>query len=462
MIKFTSNGDFDFGIESVSIITDSKSLTKRASAKDLLKYEKNPKQTDLHLVAVGSSEGYSCNRNGDAFSEADCKKNHQYFKKADRAVHRHHKNKPADPKYGNIKAAAYNEPMRRVELVVGLDNDKCADILDEQEKRGHTNWSMASKQAYDVCSWCGHKAKSDMDRCEHIPSQIGELSKQGEVCCMLNPDPKWFEISYVARPADRIGMSLSKLSSDSSIKPMLPSDFLQIYTGFQEPTDGFVLSKKAAAKRELLEKLAEMEKHVEAISKGKPVTAKDSYLKHEASKLKHGDKLSDATIDELRKFDPSKLLRVLADHGIIFRPDEFTKYLFGDRVSPERSAGMKTHLPSVFRKVHEDAGDTVNNEHFEPSGMDVLPKGIREMVQRLMGDHSLMGGPAHHRVMRITIIKKVPRGDISEPKEQTKEAFDRELAKQYAAYKLAALNYLDEQGKLDDDLLWNSVLQNWE
>jgi len=460
MIKFTSNTDFDFGMESVSIITDSKSLTKRASAKDLLKYEKTAGQTDLHLVALGAYEGYRENRNGDAFKEIDCKNNCHYFKDADRAVHRHHKNKKTDPKYGNIKAAAYNPEMRRIELIVGLDNDKCADILDEQEKKGYTNWSMASKQAYDSCSWCGHKAASDAERCEHIPAKLGELNKEGEACYMENPNPKWFEISHVARPADRIGMSLRKCAADSHIKPMLPSDYLQLYTGFQPPEDEIVLSKKASDKRRILSKLSEMEKHIDAIAKTAPKTSKELYMTRHASKLNDGPKLSEKTMDELRKFEPSKLLKVLADNGIILRPDEFTKYIFGDRVSKERTEGMKSHLPKVFSHLDEDAGEAVNNEKYEPSLSNILPKEIQEVVKKLFEDHSLFGAPAHGRVMRITIIKNMPQGSLKDEKEPTKEAFDKELANQYAAYKLAALNYIDEQGKLEEDLLWNSIIQN--
>lgn len=463
MIKFTSNGDFNFGVESVSLITDSKQLVKRASTKELLKYEKTAGQEDLHIIALGSYEGVGFNRNGDCFLESDCKKNNQSFVKAARAVHRHHKNKKQDPKYGNIKAAAYNEPMKRIELIVGLDKDKCADILDEQEKKGYTNWSMASRQKNDECSWCGHKATTDEDRCEHIPSQIGELNKQGQMCGMINPDPNWFEISYVSRPADRIGMSLRKLANDSSISPMLPSDFLKVYSGFQPPVEEFLISKKANDKRSLLHKLAEMEKHIEAISNSAPKTSKDLYLKTQASKLNKSDDLSDTTIDELRKFDPSRLLKVLADHGIIFSPTEFVKYLFGNRVSDKSITGMKSHLPKAFSKIDEDDGETgeaVNNEKFEPSMSDVIPKEIKDMISGLMDNKSMFAGPAKNRVMRITIIK----GNMGElkphAKEQTKEAFDKELAKSYCMYKLSALNYIDSQDKLDEDLLWNAVIQN--
>ena len=48
----------------------------------------------------------------------------------------------------------------------------------------------------------------------------------------------------------------------------------------------------------------------------------------------------------------------------------------------------------------------------------------------------------------------------SEDSEVSKEASIKELAKQYAAYKLAAVRYLDNQNKLDDDTLVNVLVQN--
>ena len=473
MIKFTSNNDFDFQIESVNIITDDKQLTKRASAKELLRYDKTPNQTDLHIIALGAYEGTGFNRNGDMFKEADCKSNHHYFKVANRAVHRHHKNKPNDPKYGNIKAAAYNETMKRIELIVGLDNDKCADILDEQEKRGNTNWSMASKQAYDLCTWCGHKAKTDKDRCEHIPAKIGELNKAGEMCGMENPDPRWFEISYVHRPADRIGMSLGKVASDR-MKPMLPRDYLAIYTGFQAPESEIYISKKASDKRDILHKLAEMEKHLDAVAKkGGKSSGKDLYLQRQASKLNKGKKIEGKEMDELRKHEPSKAFKGMADKGIVMGPDEFSNYAFGDKLKPEAVQGMKTHLPDIYSQLdQEGAGDVVNNEQFEPAPGNLLPPELQGLLGKLFQDHSLMGGPAHNRVIRITIEMGGAGGKPSgapeagelkpspAPEEKSKHAADKELAKIYASYKLAALNYMQEKGILDEEVLWNAVIQN--
>ena len=468
MIKFSSTQDWDFDIEAVQIVTDSKQLTKRASARELLKFARTPNQTDLHIIALGAYEGSGFNRNCDMFKEADCRKNAHYFRDADRAVNRNHKNKPTDPKYGNIKAAAYNENMKRIELIIGLDNDKCADILDEQEKKGSTNWSMASSQAYDICTFCGHKAKGDNDRCEHIPDQLGEINKQGEMCGMENPEPKWFEISKVGRQADRIGVSL-KLASDSSrLKPLTTKDYLALYPGFVPPIEKeaeLILSKKASDKRELLHKIAAMEKHLETIAKNGPKSNKDSYLSTQAHKINKSPKIEDKDIDSLRKHKPDKAMKAMADKGVMLNPDEFSKYLFGDRIKPEGVEGMKSHLHDVYSKAEEnptDAAKIVNSEKFEPSASDMLPPELQQLINKLFEGHSLMGSPASQRVLRITIQMGGPSSLKSTPIDEakTKEAFDKELANVYASYKLAALNYMQEQGTLDDEVLWNALIQN--
>lgn len=459
ILKFTSNNDFDFPFESVSLLTDStKQLVKRASAKHLLKYEKNPKQEDLHIIALGAFEGTGLNRNADGFLERDCRNNHHYFKRADRAVHRHHKNKPTDPKFGNIKAAAYNEAMKRVELIVGLDRDKCADILHEQETTGNTNWSMASKQAYDVCTWCGHKAKTDKDRCACIPKNLGEINEEGEVCGMMNPDPKWFEISYVKRPADRIGMSLGKMASDSTfVAPLPTSHYLSLYHDIYVPEDVYI-SKKAEDKRYLIAKLAELEKHLEGVARSKS-PGKDLYLKRHAASLNSGEALSDDTMDELRKYEPGKLLKALADKGIIFSPEDFSRYVFGGRMNKDRVEGMKSHLPDIFSKLNDDRDESApNNEKYEPQDGQ-LPQDIKKLISHLTEGFSMFGGPAVRRIMRITIMNGGSELKPTE-KEKTKEASDYEFAKQYASYKLAMLNYLNENNKLDEDVLMNSIIQN--
>jgi hypothetical protein len=477
LIKFSDTNDWNWDTAPVQLIHNSNTLTKAGADNSELKTEKTAGQTDALVIALGAYEGTGANRNGDIFKEAECLKNYRTFvksgsKKADgtydgRALNRHHKNKPSDPKYGNIKAASYNQKMKRVELVIGLDNDKCAEEIQKLAEGKQINVSMAAKVAYDKCTWCGHNAKTDNDRCEHIPVKLGEINKRGEMCSMENIDPKWFELSIVGRPADRIGMSL-KLASDSSyIKTA--SDYKLLYPGFTAPADEDTtlrISKYATEKRTLVKKLAAMEKHVDAVLTGGPKNSKDKYLVEHKSKLKDSGRISDETIEELRKFDSSKLLKALADQGIVFSPEDFIKYLFGTQKlknSDTMFDKLKSKLPSMFSDLEEDGDDEVNEEKYEPSASDVMPKELLKIVKGLFDDHSMFDAPAHGRIMRITIVKKSPFSKLKTRKDSediSKEASIKELAKQYAAYKLAALRYIDDQNRLDEDTIFNTLIQN--
>jgi len=477
LIKFSSTCDWNWDVEPIQIIHNSNTLTKAGADNSELRAEKTAGQTDALVIALGAYEGTGANRNGDIFKEAECLKHYKTFVKSGskrkdgtydgRALNRHHKNKPTDPKYGNIKAASYNKKMKRIELVIGMDNDKCAEEIQKLAEGKQINVSMAAKVAYDKCTWCGYEAKDDSHRCKHIPKDLGELNKQGEMCSMDNIDPKWFELSIVGRPADRIGMSLKLASDHNYIKTA--SDYRELYPGFVVPMedDSFLsISKYASEKRSLAKKLAALEKHIEGVISGGAKSSKDKYLTDQKSKINHGDDISEEAMEELRKYEPAKLLKALADQGIVFSPKDFVKYLFGAQGLGKHEdifSKMKSHLPSMFSDIEEHGDDVINEEKYEPSASSIMPKGLLNMVRGLFDDHSLFDKPVHGRIMKITIIKKLPTSKLTakkEDKEISKEASIKELAKQYAAYKLAALRYLDEQNKLDQETMFNALVQN--
>jgi hypothetical protein len=477
LIKFSASADWNWDTEPVQLLHNSNTLTKAGAANDELRAEKTAGQTDALVIALGAYEGTGANRNGDIFKEAECLSHYKTFVKSGsrgkdgkydgRALNRHHKNKPEDPKYGNIKAAAYNQKMKRIELVIGMDNDKCAEEIQKLAEGKQINVSMAAKVAYDKCAWCGYEAKDDRHRCKHIPKELGEINKRGEMCSMENIDPKWFELSIVGRPADRIGMSLKLASDNNYIKTA--NDYRELYPGFVAPDDEdsyLRISKYASEKRSLVRKLAAIEKHIDGVIEGGPKNSKDKYLAEQKGKINHADGISESTMDELRKYEPSKLLKALADHGIVFSPEDFVKYTFGAeslKNTGDMFSKVKKHLPSMFSDIEEDGDDVINDEKYEPSHSDIMPKGIMNIVRGLMDDHSLFDKPSHGRIMRITIVKKMPHAKLSgrsHEKEMPKEAAIKEIAKQYAAYKLAALRYLDSQDKLDEELVFNTLVQN--
>jgi len=470
MFKFSATDDWKWDVSPVQLLHHSRTLEKAGAAKDELKVEKTAGQTDLLVIALGSYEGTGANRNGDFFKEAECLEHYKTFVKSGsrrpdgsydgRALNRHHKNKPTDPKYGNIKAAAYNRNMRRIELVVGLDNEKCAKEIQDVADGKQINVSMAAKVAHDNCTWCGHAAPTENDRCSHIPSMLGEINKQGEMCSMDNVRPRWFELSIVGRPADRIGMSL-KLASFEPNKTIM--SYRDLYPGFVPPVDDFLVSKHAAEKRKLIHKLSELEKHIDGVLKEGPKSSKDKYQVSEKAKLKNSEGLSDATIEELRKVDPSKILSLLASHGIVLTAEDFMKYLFGAGTqATEVSDKVKPHLPGMFSRLADACDDVVNNEKYDSSSSAGLPQGIMKLVRGLFDDHSMFEQPTHKRIIRVTIMKGEPREKLASSRLESSLPTGAvgTLLEQYAAYKLAALSSMEDQGTLDEDTLLNVLLQD--
>lgn len=138
-VKFISPSGWDFQQRIVTPVkvssrglfgTDRQEFLKTASHSFVdqlsnIKFAKD--EVPVHLIALGSSEAYGPNRNGDGFKEAACRAYHPTFVKFAKFF-RNHKNKAerGDPFYGVVKASAYNEEMRRVELLCALNSEKSA------------------------------------------------------------------------------------------------------------------------------------------------------------------------------------------------------------------------------------------------------------------------------------------------------------------------------------------------
>ena len=131
MQKIITSGSWDFGVEPTSLVKfasdgmgayDAAILEKRASAEfvDLAKRVKLASgEVPLHLIAMGSTERFGPNRNGDGFKAAALRKYADTFVKH-AMFYRNHKNKDRSKSYGVVKIAYFNEPMQRVELLVAL------------------------------------------------------------------------------------------------------------------------------------------------------------------------------------------------------------------------------------------------------------------------------------------------------------------------------------------------------
>ena len=121
----------------------------------------------LLINAMGSSDYFSSNLNGDWFDEESLKMSHKTFEIYGHQF-RHHVNK--DPKIaeGKVLFSHFNTKMHRVELVTEVDSKKVGDILGRLERGEMVATSMAAKVPYDICSICGHKSKAVSEYCFHL------------------------------------------------------------------------------------------------------------------------------------------------------------------------------------------------------------------------------------------------------------------------------------------------------
>lgn len=150
MTKLFYSADFDpvVGV-GAELITRQGELTKQASTifgKEYSDMKPDDRHVGIHVVALGDAEHYGQNRNGDLFTKKACIEYHPTFVKYGH-VFRHHRNKDPETAIGEVKCAAYNEPMGRIELFIHADKEKAAPELERLEKEGEIPFSMACVRA---------------------------------------------------------------------------------------------------------------------------------------------------------------------------------------------------------------------------------------------------------------------------------------------------------------------------
>jgi hypothetical protein len=69
------------------------------------------------------------------------------------------------------------------------------------------------KVPYDVCSICQHKSKTPKDYCDHARTMMNKILPDGRKVFVYNPQPKFFDISFVFIGADKTAKVMAKLAS---------------------------------------------------------------------------------------------------------------------------------------------------------------------------------------------------------------------------------------------------------
>lgn len=170
----------------------------------------------LHVIAMGAGDFYGCNKNGDYFPEKSLIMYHHTFE--DNAkVFKEHNNKYNSPYYGKPVKSWYNPTMHRVELILAVDRAKAPDIVTKVERGEVPEVSMGARVPHDVCSICGNKASKKNEYCDHIKRELKHVYPDGRQVYMLNLQPTFFDISFVFRRADKLGLMLKKVAGEANL-----------------------------------------------------------------------------------------------------------------------------------------------------------------------------------------------------------------------------------------------------
>jgi hypothetical protein len=424
------------------------SFTKQANLyEQILKdYVSSPGKTAVHTIAMTSSDKYGFNRNGDGWTMENLKRDHPSFVKHAK-VFRHHNNTSSDPSYGVVKASMYNEDMDRVELLLELDDVKCAEELSLLEKEGSFPVSMACRIKYDVCSICANRAKTASEYCGHVKNSLGQILDDGRAVGVDNPHSTFFDISRVIRPADRVAYTLRKAASTGTqggaklaqeLGYTLPMELLLEY-----------MPKDAAERAEILAKLSEMEKKIDGVMTPhlSTLTPEEKQQNLEAAK-----KLSSYA----NSFELDKVMRSLSDNHVMLSANEYVTMMTGSPMSTKVATEVVSCLNKLYTEVDSLGEDIVKSSMYTPADMAVGGK-IQDIVLEFSASRQLdtpsfmYGGIAHNEKAASCGIINVG-------------ADAKALAEEYARYQLETLrnvkkscNVADFENKLFLSILFNTV-----
>jgi hypothetical protein len=171
------------------------------------------------------------------------------------------------------------------------------------------------KVKYDVCSICGNRARNRREYCDDAKYRLGDFLPNGKRVFVWNPSPRFFDISMVRRPADKLGYMMKKVAE--AVPDIRSSALLGEYV------------ENASRKVAGLHKLSIIHK----ILRGVVGAAKDedgrlqqfgtNLARPMAEKM---PPLDDETIRSLLKYRPAQVLATLSSMGILLTTPEFIKF----------------------------------------------------------------------------------------------------------------------------------------
>jgi hypothetical protein len=399
--------------------------------------------TYVHVLAVGDTETTGPNRNADGFSGQWNKTAKDHFLSGH--LFKHHKNSDPALGVGKVALAEYNDDMGRIELVVGMDNKKCAEEVQKVNKGEDIAVSMGAKVAYDVCSICDKHSKSPAEYCDHMKKTAGRVLEDGRQVYVDNPDPRYFDISIVHKPADRCAFSFRKIAGSgyffvSSVElakqaGLADKDFAASY-------DIKILSA--------LRKLAAMEKELEGLISGEKSQQLAALIPQSNSKT------CKATSDLCSAKDSVKdVVAALAEDKCILGLPEFITLIGGKQAADLSSdvAKIAAYLPGIYGRMLDSRSNLGLVDEMTTGNARYVSDKAKVAIASLKSEVGMDLSDVRKRVT-IGLISPQPVFNIKQSSEKSGSTSLESIAELYAGYKLATILKQRE----DSPLLHKSVV----
>jgi hypothetical protein len=466
MIKIIAPGSQTFDVPTMEMVKvsnrglrgdDLRSFVKRAGhefADKLKDVHVSPGEQLVHLIAIGATEAYGPNRNGDGFKSATCRKFHPTFVKHAR-WYRNHQNKDTAKSYGIIKMSAFNEAMKRIELLVALNATKeAADrnkglVADKEIQKiasGNNDWgvSMACRVPFDVCSGCGNKAPSRAQYCKEASCKYGgcydnltKVAEDGHVLHVDNPDPTWFDISDVYRPADRIAYVFGhmKAASHGNVGGALLAEELGVTGPYSLNVDNF--DDRAMELIKLAYELADTERMLEEGRFGN--SAKNNVILNDKTASVNNIPEGTLTFNQIwRALSREKIALSVKDWLDVIKSN--TENL---AIKTASADAIAQSLPGVFSRL---ISDNVSLEHClsertcDPS-MAFPGEKVKSWAAKMASEKSISPNHFERRLLRQLLNGTEKQANFSRIKVAS-SGDSEQLARRYASYQLYFLNEL--------------------
>ena len=354
-----------------------------------------PGHSFVYVLAVSDWEHYAENRNGDGFpnapykpmasppwiSQAETLSNWHHTFELYGNNYRHHVNKDPEKRVGKVVKSFWNDTMHRVELLIDLENEKAPDLAERIAAGEFPPVSMGTKVAWDVCTICGNRAPTRAQYCDHLRFQMRSVINGVKVAA-LNPSPKFFDISWVIRPADPTAYMMKKVANAT------PYDLISgVKAGeYIEMMD----ERKLAA-----HKIAVIDKVVQGI----PLDAKTENVdptelgniqRMRGQILDMGSSvptIPDSTLHQLSQHPLQKVLSSAFSGGMMMKTPELTKLIFFKSYPnhhPEekwidKSVGLQGQImdliaehPQILDSFEESDVLNINRESIDPKILEAL------------------------------------------------------------------------------------------